>query len=87
MFLRMNRKDQLKHLLKVFRELSGNYSNSKIYVVLGDPENFPCASLKEENVKLLPLEMDKSFMDYPLAIKAFAAAQVEKIVSDNISKY
>ena len=72
----------VKALIKSVRELSCNYSNSKIYVVLGDPENFPCTSLKEENVELLPLEMDKSFMDYPLAIKAFAAAQVEKIVSD-----
>ena len=74
----------VKALIKSVRELSGNYSNSNIYVVLGDPENFPCTSLKEENVKLLPLAMDKSFLDYPLAIKAFAAAQIEKIVGDEI---
>ena len=73
----------VKALIKSVRELSGDYRNCNIYVILGDPENFPCDSLKEENVELLPLEMDKSFLDYPLAVKAFAAAQVEKIVRDD----
>ena len=71
-------------LIKSIRELSDDYWNCNIYVVLGDPANFPCASIKEENVELLPLDMEKSFLDYPLTFKAFAAAQVEKIVGDEI---
>ncbi|MFH1197117.1 MAG: alkyl sulfatase dimerization domain-containing protein [bacterium] len=74
----------VKALIKSIRELSGSYSACNIYVVLGDPENFPCTSINEKDVELLPIEMDKSFMDYPLAIKAFVAAQVEKIVKDKV---
>jgi len=72
----------VKALIKSVRELSANYRNCKIYVVLGDPENFPGTSLMGKNVELLPLKMNKAFMDYPLAFKAFAAAQVEKIVKN-----
>jgi len=71
--------------IKSVRERSGKYSDSKIYVVLGDHENFPCESLKGENVILLSLEMDSKFKDYPLAIKAFAAAQVEQLVKDEVT--
>jgi len=74
----------VKALIKSVRELSGKYRNGRIYVVLGDPENFPCNSLKKENVELIRLEMDKSFIDYPLALKAFAAAQVERIVKNEV---
>ncbi len=74
----------VKALIKSIRELSGSYSECNIYIVLGDIENFPANSLQGKNIEILPIEMDKSFMDYPLAIKAFAAAQVEKIVKDKV---
>ncbi len=34
---------------------------------------------------VLPLEMERAFLDYPLALKAFAAAQVEKKVADTVA--
>lgn len=70
--------------IKSVREFAGDYKNCSIYVVLADEENFPCESLKDKNVVLLPLEMEEEFRNYPLAIKAFAAAQVEKIVKDDV---
>lgn len=73
----------VKALIKSVRELSGIYKDCNIYVVLGDPDNFPCSTLKGKNVELHKLEMDRTFFDYPLAIKAFSAAQVEKIVKNN----
>jgi len=74
-----------RSFIKSVRELAGKYSNSKIYIVLADPQNFPCESLKGENIFLLPLKADTSLLNYPLAIKAFVAAQVEKIVKNDVS--
>jgi len=68
--------------IRSVRDLGGKYQDSKIYIVLADPVNFPGDSLKGTNVILLPLEMDPEFMKYPLAIKAFVAAQVEETVKD-----
>ncbi len=74
-----------KAFIKSVRELGGKCRDSKIYIILADPVNFPGDSLKGANVKLLPLEMDPEFTKYPLAIKAFVAAQVEKIVKDEVA--
>jgi len=75
----------VKAFIKSVRKFAGKYRNSKIYIVLGDQTNFPCKSLKSKNVILLPLKMDAGFKDYPLVFKAFAAAQVEKIVKDEVA--
>jgi len=71
-------------MIKSVREFGGSYRNSKIFIVLADQINQPCNSLKGDNIELLPLQMDTAFADYPLAIKAFASAQVEKNVGDDI---
>ena len=71
--------------IKSVRELGGKYRDSKIYIILANPVNFPGDSLKGANVILLPLEMDPEFSKYPLAIKAFVSAQVEKIVKDEVT--
>jgi len=71
-------------LIKSIRTSGGITGHCRIYVMLGDPENFPGTSLKSENLSLIPFEMDSSFLNYPLAIKAFAAAQAEKAVGDII---
>jgi len=71
--------------IKSVRAHGGKYRNAVIYTILGDQSNFPCESLKNENVILLPLEMDPQFKNYPLAIKAFVAAQVEKLVEDQVT--
>ncbi len=68
----------VKALIRSIRERGGRHRGSAVYVVTADFEKLPCGSLKQDGVEILPLEMDRSFLDYPLAIKAFAAAQVEK---------
>ncbi len=70
----------VKALIRSVRERGGKYAGCKILVVLGDPEKTPGGALEGANVELLPLDMDRVFLDYPLAIKAFAAAEVEKRV-------
>lgn len=68
--------------IKSLRDRGGNYKNAPIYVVLTDPEHVPGRSLAGENIHLLTLKMDSTCSTYPLAVKAFAAAQVEAIVKD-----
>lgn len=67
-------------LIKSIRAYGGSYSQSPIYVVLADPVNFPCEELTSEGVTLLPANVDRSVREYPLAIKAFAAASVERLL-------
>lgn len=71
-------------MIKSVREFGGSYRNNKIFIVLADQNNQPCNSLKGDNIELLPLQMDTAFADYPLAVKAFAAAQVEKRVGEDV---
>ncbi|HSQ34911.1 MAG TPA: hypothetical protein VLQ89_02860, partial [Candidatus Binatia bacterium] len=68
----------VKALIRSVRELGGEYCSSRIYVVTVDAKELPCASLRQNGVDVLPLEMERPFLDYPLALKAFAAAQIEK---------
>ncbi|MBE0664496.1 MAG: MBL fold metallo-hydrolase, partial [Candidatus Aminicenantes bacterium] len=75
----------VKALIKSVRELGGTYRSSEIYVVTADANELPCASLRQEGVVVLALEMERAFLDYPLALKAFAAAQVEKKVADTVA--
>jgi hypothetical protein len=70
----------VRALIKSVRERGGRYAGCGICVVLGDPERTPGEALKGANVELLPLATGRAFLDYPLAIKAFAAAEVEKLV-------
>jgi len=74
----------VKSLIKSVRELGGNYQESPIYVVTTDALDLSCASLHQDGVEVLPLEMDPAFLGHPLALKAFAAAQVEEKVKDSI---
>jgi len=69
-------------LVRSIRERGGPWSGGRVYVVTSDPAELPCASLPRENVEILPLEMETAFLDYPLALKAFAAAQVESRVRE-----
>lgn len=62
------------------RQWGGEYSRSDIYVVADNESNFLPGLLQGSGVFIVPLEMDSAFKGYPLAIKAFAAAQVEKTV-------
>lgn len=71
----------VRALARSIRERGGAYSAVPIYAAVPDPGIIPAEWLKEKMVEVLPLEMERSFLDYPLAIKAFAAAQVEKRVA------
>lgn len=75
----------IKALITSIRKFGGKYSMSKIYVVTSNAEKLPCHSLKEKNVIVLPVDMKAEFKRYPLAIKAFAAAQVEKEVGKKVT--
>jgi putative intracellular protease/amidase len=73
----------VRALARSLRERGGPYASSSLYVVTPDPGAKTAGMLKGLGVELLPLEMTGAFMDYPLAIKAFAAAQVERKVKDD----
>jgi ketosteroid isomerase-like protein len=74
----------VRALIRSIRERGGNYKASPIYVVSAFPDDLSCTSLKQEGVIVLPLHMERAFLDYPLAIKAFAAAQVEEQVKGEV---
>ena len=75
----------VKALIRSVRDLGGEYRSSRIYVVTVDAKDLPCAALRRDGVEVLPLEMERAFLDYPLALKAFAAAQVEKKVAGTVA--
>lgn len=70
----------VRALVESVRRNGGKYANCPIYVVTSNPREWPCRSLPSERVVILPLEMEDSLRDYPLALKAFAASQVERRV-------
>lgn len=71
----------LSVLIKSIRKNGGKVSKCPIYVVVTDPDLQLPVSVKDEGVLFLPIEMDRQYLSYPLALKAFAAAQVERILS------
>jgi len=74
----------VKAMIKSISDNAGEYSNCKVYVVLTEPDKISGNSLKGNNVELLKLEIERSLLDYPLAVKAFAASQVEKLVKMDV---
>ncbi len=75
----------VKAFIKSVRELGGDYSNCRVYLIVEDIEKSSFSSFPDKNIILLKLDMDTIFRDYPLAIKAFAAAQAEELARDSIS--
>ncbi|GEM_PF-3627515 len=73
----------VKAMIRSIRERGGGDRESLIFVVTADAENLPCKSLTQDGVVVLPLEMERAFLDYPLALKAYAAAQVENKVKES----
>lgn len=68
----------VRALVRSIRERGETYSSILVYVVSTDPGLFPSERIQAKGIEVLPLEMERGFLDYPLALKAFAAAQVEK---------
>ncbi len=75
----------VKAMIDSIRIFSGPYNSCKVYVVTTDPLELPCTSLeKDVHTEVMSLEMDSAYRSYPLALKAFAAAQVEKKVKGTV---
>lgn len=74
----------VRAMIKSIRGNAGEYSNCKIYVVLAQPDEATGNLLAGENVGLLRPEADTVVLNYPLAVKAFAASQVEQLVKGKI---
>ncbi|MEW6363444.1 MAG: MBL fold metallo-hydrolase [Acidobacteriota bacterium] len=75
----------VKALVQSIRKWGGEYRNSQVYVVSTDIKELPGNSLRMDGVEVLALEMDPAYLSYPLAFKAFAAAQVENKVKGALS--
>ncbi|MDH4272034.1 MAG: MBL fold metallo-hydrolase, partial [Candidatus Aminicenantes bacterium] len=71
-------------LIKSLRRFGGAYSGIPVYVVLGNPQDLPCPRLRQAGVELVPTDADETARRYPLAIKAYAAAQIERLVADRV---
>ena len=69
-------------LIKSLRRFGGDYGGVPVYVVLGNPRDVPCARLRQDGVELVPTDASKLGQRYPLAIKAYAAAQIERLTAD-----
>ncbi len=74
----------VRAMTRSIRERGGPYHDIPIYIVSPDWRITPTDWLKGEKVEFLPLEMERAFLEYPLAIKAFAAAQAEKKAKERI---
>ncbi|MCI0474519.1 MAG: hypothetical protein L0Y76_13140, partial [Ignavibacteria bacterium] len=74
-------------LIKSLRRFGGEYSECTVYVVLFDTNIAPCHTLRTEHVILLAAEVPSEAIGYPLAIKAYAAAQVERLVKNKIKTF
>lgn len=71
-------------LIKSLRRFGGDYGGVPVYVVLGNPKDVPCERLRQAGVQLVPTDADELGRRYPLAIKAYAAAQIERLAADRI---
>jgi len=69
-------------LIKSLRRFGGDYGGVPVYVVLGNPKDVPCERLRQDGVQLVPTDAAELGRRYPLAIKAYAAAQIERLAAD-----
>jgi len=69
-------------LIKSLRRFGGDYGGVPVYVVLGNPREVPCPRLRQDGVELVPIEAGEPGRRYPLAIKAYAAARIERLTED-----
>lgn len=70
----------VKGMVKSIRDNAGEYSDCRIYIVMANPDEITGRSLVGEKVEIITLEIDRGVLDYPLAVKAFAASGVEELV-------
>jgi hypothetical protein len=82
--LNPEQENKAEALVKSLRRFGGAYAGAPVYVVLGNPQSLPCARLRQAGVDLVATDADELGRGYPLAIKAFAAAQIERLVADRV---
>ena len=71
-------------LIKSIRNSAGEYSHCDIYIGLSDTNSFNFDLLKSEDIKLVNLDIPAEAGDYYFAVKAYAAAQIEQALNENI---
>jgi len=70
----------VRALVRSLRARGGPYRDSVVHVVLTDPDRVPGDALRGAGVEFVPLALEPAVLHYPLALKAFAAAAVERRV-------
>jgi hypothetical protein len=68
-------------LIKSLRHNGGKVGCCPVYILVTDPGLQSAVRAQDENVQFLQLEIASRYLKYPLALKAFAAAQAERILS------
>lgn len=71
-------------LVDSIRAFGGPHADAPIYVVQLNRESNPCRRLAMRGVTLVSLELDPAVASYPYAYKAFAAAEVERLVAGKV---
>ncbi len=72
-------------LTKSIRDNAGEYSNCAIYIGLSDTNDFNYDLLKSEGVKFIYLDLPEEAKNYYYAVKAYAAAEIEKSLNKKIT--
>lgn len=72
---------QAEALITSIRAFAGPYRDAPIYVLVDNPDHVPTADLRGPGVTVLALEMDEAARILPFAGKAYAAAQVERLLA------
>ncbi len=68
-------------MIASIRRFAGPHRDAPIYVVVDEPDHVPMGDLRGPGVHLVPLEMDAAARDLPFGGKAYAAAQVERLLA------
>jgi hypothetical protein len=68
-------------LIRSLRENGGKYRDSEVFIVSTDPDLDLRGLDKMKGVRILDSDMPPEYNSYPLAVKPFAAAQAERLLT------
>ena len=74
----------VRALIRSVRERSGALHSSPVFVVTTDAQELPCASLREEGVTVLPLEIDRCLPGLPPGPEGLCRGPGRKKVSSGV---
>ncbi len=66
------------------RAFGGPYAKAPIYTIVTNPEAVAGDRLRELGTIMIPLDLEASVRDWPLAAKAFAAAKAESLTAGKV---